>query len=103
MGVKAFPAKVRSGFASGQCVNIKAFPAKVRSGFASGQCVNIKAFPAKVRSGFASGQWVKDSRLVNGFRTLIIIIQNIQNFAQGADQNIGQRIKFLTQHQSRQI
>lgn len=63
----------------------KAFPAKVRSGFASGQCVNIRL------------------NLVNSIGALIIVVENVQNFAERIDENVGQRINFLTQNQSGQI
>ncbi|MCA3633195.1 MAG: universal stress protein [Methylobacterium sp.] len=52
----AEPAKVVSGFASGEAASDKAEPAKVVSGFASGEAAHEKAEPAKVVSGFASGE-----------------------------------------------
>ncbi|MCA3612547.1 MAG: universal stress protein [Methylobacterium sp.] len=52
----AEPAKVVSGFASGEAAHEKAEPAKVVSGFASGEAASNQAEPAKVVSGFASGE-----------------------------------------------
>jgi serine/threonine protein kinase/nucleotide-binding universal stress UspA family protein len=67
----AEPAKVVSGFASGEAAHEKAEPAKVVSGFASGEAAPEKAEPAKVVSGFASGEAAHEkaepAKAVSGF------------------------------------
>ncbi len=52
----AEPAKVVSGFASGEAASNQAEPAKVVSGFASGEATSNQAEPAKVVSGSAPGE-----------------------------------------------
>ncbi|MFY8155238.1 MAG: serine/threonine-protein kinase, partial [Rhabdaerophilum sp.] len=67
----AEPAKVVSGFASGEAASDKAEPAKAVSGFASGEAAPEKAEPAKVVSGFASGEAAHEkaepAKAVSGF------------------------------------